>query len=855
MWSIILGSPFVFAWIVEARKPGPVLLPPSGWSGIDGNWSTISFSLGSNSQSIDVLVSTALSEFWAVGPGGCLPKEPHCSAARGGIYDPQESSDYTSLGTWQLGLSYLGYGGNGDYGRDLLSTKSPLNDQLSMDGALIAAINTTSYLSGLFGLGITQGNFNGTVAESPLTQAVSQYGYIPSYSFGFTAGCHYRNTPVSLTLGGVEPARYSNHNNVFTLTQDDNLERPLVRGIEISPTEGQDVPDFWDSQQLLLSQWNSSYNAIIDSTTPYLWLPEDVCDQFAQALNLTYNSTFDLYTISNDQYRQYTKDESFNLTFILSSFDDNDDFGDPYDVPGIVNITLPLRSFVGLLQYPFMQKTIKYGDPAIPYFMLRKAQNTTEYILGRSFLQESYLITKYDEGIFSIHQALFPDQPSSDAELSAIEQSDNSPYPPPHTSDSEEEGGGGGLSDGQVVGIGVGVGVGVFAVCVAAVAVWFCWRRKRRGSAESNSQSAEDQGLTPVTAARSPKSPLALLFSKILGRKDSAQDAEGNNNDREKVVEAPDTQIHEMSAPLPPAELDGDDHMSWNDDTEFGTDNSQNLSAYEIARRKMEKQLQGPVPSYTPPADGTEVPPEKAIYQPNPANGPPLAVALQLSPSASLKTTREGGSNSNTIPLPSPMTPYFDTSGRAINAPSPLMATMPVSPTNDGSDSLPQSPLSPSSDNQTINSMTMGGSYSDRESNSPSNPSSSMPQQRTVQRTPIDPSKVVFLGALPSNARFSRHGPPQTASNQERQVSDDRLYGHGSIDSLGSDFTVQEERRSAEDSTRRLDLGTNGPSVEAARDHLQTNPPDTARSQERINPGADLVHVPQLAEKRYSWEQ
>jgi hypothetical protein len=173
------------------------------------------------------------------------------------------------------------------------------------------------------------------------------------------------------------------------LTQEDNLERPLVRGIEITPPDGQDAPDSWESEQLLLSEWNSSFYAIIDSTTPYLWLPESVCDQFAQALNLTYNSTFDLYTVSDDQHRAYTKDESFSLTFVLSSFDDNDNFGNPYDVSGIVNITIPLRAFVGLLQYPFMQDTIKYGDPAIPYIMLRKAQNSAAYILGRSFLQES----------------------------------------------------------------------------------------------------------------------------------------------------------------------------------------------------------------------------------------------------------------------------------------------------------------------------------------------------------------------------------------------------------------------------------------------------------------------------------
>jgi hypothetical protein len=119
-------------------------------------------------------------------------EEPHCIAARGGVYSPQESSDWSPLGIWQLGLNYLGYGGNGDYGRDRINMRSPLSDKsYIMDDVLIATINTSSYLNGLFGLGITQGNFNGTVADSPLTQAVAQYGFIPSYSFGYTAGAYY----------------------------------------------------------------------------------------------------------------------------------------------------------------------------------------------------------------------------------------------------------------------------------------------------------------------------------------------------------------------------------------------------------------------------------------------------------------------------------------------------------------------------------------------------------------------------------------------------------------------------------------------------------------------------------------
>ncbi|CCT64359.1 uncharacterized protein FFUJ_04426 [Fusarium fujikuroi IMI 58289] len=871
MRSIILGSYFFLVQLAQARDPSPVLLPSGGWyvvrsffvavdvntqdrTGSDGNWSTISFSLGSNSQAIEVLVSTALSEFWAIGPGGCLPsmfsspgQEPHCIAARGGIYNPQESSGWSPLGTWQLGLSYLGYDGNGNYGRDVISTQSPLSDDpYTMDGVLIATINTTNYLNGLFGLGITQSNFNGTVADSPLTQAVGTYGLIPSYSFGYTAGAYYRNTPVSLTLGGVETPRFKKHDNVFTLSQEDNLERPMVRGIQITPAEGQDVPSSWESQQPLLSQWNSSFFAIIDSSTPYLWLPDEACDQFAQALNLTYNSTFELYTISDDQYRNYTNDASFELTFVLSSFDDNDNFGDPYNVPGIVNITIPLRAFVGLLQYPFMPDTIQYGDPAIPYFMLRKAKNSGSYILGRSFLQESYLITKYDEGVFSIHQALFPDEPSTNSELTAIEQSDNSPYPPPYAEDE------GGLSDGQVIGIGVGVGLGVFVVCAAILFVWLYIRRKRKRAAKGNDPPAEDQDLTPNSGSRSPKSPLIILFSKILGRNSSTQQAGDGTDDREKVAEAPDTQIHEMSAPLPVAELDGDDGMSWNDDTEMGTDSTHNMTAYEMARRKLEKQLQGPVPTYTPPADGTEIPAEKAIYQPDPTNGPP--VALQLSPSASLKATQHGGTNTSSIPLPSPLTPGFDANGRPIEAPSPT--TIPVSPTTD-SISLPHSPLSPTSDHHTINSMAMGGTHSDREPHSSSKPSNEL-QQRAVQRTPIDPSKVVFLGALPKNTRFSRHAAPQILSDEDYQATDESSHRHGSVDTLGSNFTVDEERRSAEGSSRRLDQGTNGSSVNAMIEDPPQNPstdqPGISQSRERINPGEDLVHVPQLAERRYSWE-
>jgi len=117
-----------------------------------------------------------------------------CSNARGGLYSPVKSSHWSALGTYELGLKYLGVRANGQYGLDTMNAYSPVNDiGFGMANVLMSAINTTEPFLGMFGLGIQQANFNNrTVAESPMTQAVKTFGWIPSYTYGFTAGAHYR---------------------------------------------------------------------------------------------------------------------------------------------------------------------------------------------------------------------------------------------------------------------------------------------------------------------------------------------------------------------------------------------------------------------------------------------------------------------------------------------------------------------------------------------------------------------------------------------------------------------------------------------------------------------------------------
>ena len=70
------------ASLARAMKHEAFALPNGDWAGVDGNWSTVQFNIGSDAQPVHVLVGTALSEFWAVGPGGCYPSASNNRTSR-----------------------------------------------------------------------------------------------------------------------------------------------------------------------------------------------------------------------------------------------------------------------------------------------------------------------------------------------------------------------------------------------------------------------------------------------------------------------------------------------------------------------------------------------------------------------------------------------------------------------------------------------------------------------------------------------------------------------------------------------------------------------------------------------------
>ncbi|KAK0388579.1 hypothetical protein NLU13_4822 [Sarocladium strictum] len=814
----------------------PVALTGTDWLGVDGNWSSITFRVGEPPQEVNLLVSTALSEVWVISAGGCEPKDPTCINARGGVFDSSSSEDWKDMGTWQLGLNYPGYEANGAYGTDKLNAHGSIYDgDFSMSGVLVSAINTTNYFNGYFGLGIATGNFNDEVADPPMVQAVKKFGRIPSYTYGYTAGASYKDQPASLTLGGFDKARFVDHPTKFVLSQRDDLPHVLVRGIRLAKDGIDSVPEARGNQTVPASSWNESFSALIDSTTPYLWLPEDVCEQLANKLNLTYDDDFDLYTMTNDKYNEYMNSDDLSLTFSLSGIDNHDDFGSPLEAPGVVNISIPLRAFVGTLQYPFMGgASIAYGDPAVPYFTLRKAPNNSTYVIGRAFLQEAYIVTQYDQRQFAIYEARFPKEPIRGAQIETIGQGANSPYPGP-----ESDGGPSGLTTGAIAGIVVGA----VAACVLAALVWLLCRRRRKARSPTPADSIDEAKATGSSAIPDiPTSPLSKLWTRLRGRPSTAL-TESEKPPPIAPAEAAHGEIYELPAPVPPVELDGIDDSELTGDTRLGLlEGEENLSPYEQTRRKLERQLQGPVPAYSPPENGQMPPAEKAMHDlPPPMREPSADNILPVSPAT-------GGTNSNSLPnsIPSPISPRTGSNGELTDMVSSLASEAPPFPpfSAHGSNSPLVSPLNSSSQGRSNASTTRSNADVPR----PISPSLTPlpPQTSKIQRTPIDPSKVVYLGEMPEHLTFPRRSSlPRINMDSLETIPRAEPPHTQQASTLGSNYT-EEQERTAEPARRG--------GATALRQQADESEPSTPRTQERIDPGEELIHVPQLAARRYSWE-
>lgn len=335
-----------------------------------------------------------------------------------------------------------------------------------------------------------------------------------------------KHVPSSLTFGGYDANRFTPHDISFEL--DPNLD-PVValNGISVtaSPLPGANSTGWSGSSQILLGPSDTALYTI-DSSTPYLWLPETVCLRFEKALGLTYDSNIRLYTFSNDSTQPETL-ANWNLTFnfIIA------------DLPGsskVVSLTLPYAAFDLELTYPFPGLNNDQFSPAIKYFPLRKADNDTQYTLGRAFLQETYLKVDYERSTFSVYQAIFATDATTNISLVDVLPPDTRSLPGGQGSRS-----GHGLSKGVIIGIAVG---GIVIVALILIFLFYCIRKHRTTSTEKVDEKED---------AKAKISFIKRVRRWVLGtsKSEGLPEADGTAKPTYQL-DADTTQRHEMPVPL-----------------------------------------------------------------------------------------------------------------------------------------------------------------------------------------------------------------------------------------------------------------------------------------------------------------
>ena len=179
----------------------------------------------------------------------------------------------------------------------------------------------------------------------------------------------------SLTLGGYDASRFTSSNISVPFAADDSRSLTVdVQSITASNT-----------LQGGISPLSIGAFFLIDSSVPDLWLPMSSCQLFEEAFGLTYDPNTDLYLVNDTTHASLLQlNPTISIKLGVSKF----------DRPS-VDINLPYGAFD-------LQASSPFHPNATNYFPLRRAANSTQYTLGRTFLQEAHLIVDYERSNFSV---------------------------------------------------------------------------------------------------------------------------------------------------------------------------------------------------------------------------------------------------------------------------------------------------------------------------------------------------------------------------------------------------------------------------------------------------------------------
>jgi Eukaryotic aspartyl protease len=163
----------------------------------------------------------------------------------------------------------------------------------------------------------------------------------------------------SLVLGGYDTAKFKPNNLTFNFGPQDDREL-LVELNKITTDDG----------TALLQQ---PISISLDSTVPYIYLPQAACAMFESTFGLVWDRNTQLYLLTDAQHTSL-KAQNPKITFTLGTLTSLQ----------TVEIILPYSAFDLTVSYPIVANTTRY-------FPLKRANDSSQYTLGRTFFQEAYV--------------------------------------------------------------------------------------------------------------------------------------------------------------------------------------------------------------------------------------------------------------------------------------------------------------------------------------------------------------------------------------------------------------------------------------------------------------------------------